>query len=313
MKIIILIIISFIMTGCYSYSEIENMDIVSSIAVDYKDDYQVIIEVINNNKTKVYKSNGKSISEAFELLRLESPNKLYFSHLNTVLFTKDVDLKELTNYFLRSPKVNTTFYLLLTDNIDIYDELNGSNLKDILKNHKVYNFFHLVRRINSNIDIIIPYLNSELKIESGYLFSNNNAVKEIKYDDVEIYKLLDNINDSLFYYNGVSFLAKNVTTKFTYSNKFNINTNLNITIIENNSDYNLNDSNDLIKLEKEINDYLSDNINKFIMILKDYNSDLFGFKILLENKYHNKLHDFKDKDFNIVVSSHISKKGLLKR
>ena len=37
---------------------------------------------------------SKSLKECgFELLRLKSPNKLYFSHLNTVLFTKDVDLK----------------------------------------------------------------------------------------------------------------------------------------------------------------------------------------------------------------------------
>ena len=100
MKKILILFICLVLCGCYNYTELENLDIVSSIVVDYKsDEYLVSLEVVDNDKTKVYDGHGKSLAEAFESITLVSPNEIFLSHLNAVMFTKEVDLLKLTNYF----------------------------------------------------------------------------------------------------------------------------------------------------------------------------------------------------------------------
>ena len=174
MKKILIFIVCLMLCGCYNYNELEDLDIVSSIVVDYKnEEYFIKLEVVDEDKTKVYDGHGKSLSDAFESITLVSPNEIFLSHLNTVMFTKDVDLLKLTNYFLREPKVNTTFYFILTEISDVYSDTNlGEDIYKILDNHHVYNFFHLARIINSDTkDIIIPYLNEDKKIEKLYNMS----------------------------------------------------------------------------------------------------------------------------------------------
>ena len=125
MKKILIFIVCLMLCGCYNYNELEDLDIVSSIVVDYKnEEYFIKLEVVDEDKTKVYDGHGKSLSEAFESITLVSPNEIFLSHLNTVMFTKDVDLLKLTNYFLREPKVNTTFYFILTEISDVYRDTN---------------------------------------------------------------------------------------------------------------------------------------------------------------------------------------------
>lgn len=309
-RFIILIFSIFLLSGCYNYNDLENIDIVSSISIDYKDEYKVNIEVINDEKSSYYSGNGSTISECFEVIKLEAPNELHLSHLNIVAFTKNVDLKELINYFLRSPKVNNTFYFIFTDDID--NKINGDKLFKILKNQNVYNFFNIVKRLNSDISILIPYLKDN-SINSGYLFSNYESKKEIDYETVEVYKLLDNIDNSYFNISDISFETNNVSTVISYSDTFNLYINFNINILENNSKFKLDNDNDVLLLESIINKNLENKIYNFINILKENNSDIFGFNNILKNKYHNDNYKFYDKDFNIVVSGHISKKGLLTR
>lgn len=315
MKILILILALFTLSGCYNYVEVENMDIVSSIVVDYKNEkYNIKLEVVEKDKTKVIDGTGTSLSEAFESISLISPNKVYLSHLNAVLFTKSVDLKELTNYFLREPKVNTTFYFLLTEKADVYQDTNlGEDIYKILENHNVFNFFHIAKIVNdNNKDIIIPYYNSDLKIRSGYIFHDNKAVKEVDYDLVEIYKLLDNINDSNLLIDNIDISISNVNTVITYDKYFKIDVNCDITILQNNSDYNLNKSEDVLYLEKIIDKEINIRINNLLDILIEYRSDIFGFSDLIINSTHNDLKNWYNQEFKIDVTSHISKKGLLK-
>ena len=315
MKKILIFIVCLILCGCYNYNELEDLDIVSSIVVDYQnEEYFIKLEVVDEDKTKVYDGHGKSLSEAFESITLVSPNEIFLSHLNTVMFTKDVDLLKLTNYFLREPKVNTTFYFILTEISDVYSDTNlGEDIYKILDNHHVYNFFHLARIINdNNKDIIIPYLNKDKKIESGFIFSNNLPVSEVSYENVEIYKILDNINNANLMIDDIDIELTNVTTNISFNNEFHIDVISNVTVLQNDSEYNLGSEKDIKELEDKINENIKNKIINLINILIKYDSDIFGFQDKLNSKKHNDLLNKKKQKFKVNVNASISKKGLLK-
>ena len=74
-KILILIIMTFLLGGCYDYNELNNIAIVSGVGIDYKDDkYSVTFEIISTKKsgdssgsTSSYtvSSEADTITEAF--------------------------------------------------------------------------------------------------------------------------------------------------------------------------------------------------------------------------------------------------------
>ncbi len=311
MKILLLIITCFMLCSC-SYVEVNNLDIVNSIAIDYLDsNYYLKLEVITNDDVTILDGTGKSISEAFESITLKTNNNIYLAHLDTVFFTESVDLDKLINYFLREEKVNTTFYLLLTDSIDIYSkEVLGSKINQILNNHNVYNFFHIAKRMNTKSDFIIPFYKNN-NIESGYLFKDNKALLEVSYDYVEIYKILDNIDGANLNINNIDITLYNINSKFSYNKDINIYIYYDIKVNENNSKYKL-DNKELIDVENIINKEIKERINNFIKLIKYYDCDLFGFNNLIKSKEHSNYKDWINTDINVDIVGHISKKGLIK-
>jgi spore germination protein KC len=85
-------------TGCWNYREIENLAIVSGIAVDKKEDkYIVTTEIIDikGNKdptqsTKIVSSEGITIFDAVRNAIEVEGRKLYFSHAQIVIINKDI-------------------------------------------------------------------------------------------------------------------------------------------------------------------------------------------------------------------------------
>ena len=317
MKKLLLIIISLcFLTGCYNYNELEDLSVVSSMIIDYQDDnYLISLEVYDNKKTIYYDGSGKSISDALESILLSNEKKVYLSHMNAVLFTKNVKVKPMVDYFLREPTTNNTFYFVLSETNDIYKEKDidlGKKIFKILKRNNVFNFSKLLEIIyNDTKDIIIPYLIESVEIESGYIFKDNKPIHEVSYDYVETYKLLDNIDGSNFISNNIEIDVTNANTKIKLKdNKFIIDVKVTATVLENNK-YDLNNNNHLVIVQDTLNEHIKGEINKLLDVLIEYDSDIFGFETMIVNKYKVKK-DWRDFKFDINVNTHINKKGLLK-
>lgn len=317
MKKLLLIIISLcFLTGCYNYNELEDLSVVSSMIIDYQDDnYLISLEVYDNKKTIYYDGSGKSISDALESILLSNEKKVYLSHINAVLFTKNVKVKPMVDYFLREPTTNNTFYFVLSETNDIYKEKDidlGKKIFKILKRNNVFNFSKLLEIIyNDTKDIIIPYLSESGEIESGYIFKDNKPIHEVSYDYVETYKLLDNIDGSNFISNNIEIDVTNANTKIKLKdNKFIIDVKVTATVLENNK-YDLNNNNHLVIVQDTLNEHIKGEINKLLDVLIEYDSDIFGFETMIVNKYKVKK-DWRDFKFDINVNTHINKKGLLK-
>lgn len=138
-KILIVICLLFMTTGCWNYNELNSLAITSAIAIDKKDNqYEVSILIANlknkenntdNNEVQsvVYSSKGNTISEAMKNIDLENPKKTYIGHLNSLIISKDVAEEGLVNVldlFLKNSISSKRFFIVIA---------KDDKAKDILK------------------------------------------------------------------------------------------------------------------------------------------------------------------------------------
>ncbi|MBP3460806.1 MAG: Ger(x)C family spore germination protein [Bacilli bacterium] len=128
-KFLLIIPIIFIFCGCTDYKELNNIAIVTGIAVDMKDDeYEVSVLISNSKKaeesakegdagTIVYDGTGKNISMALKKIDNRIPKQIYLGHLAVVIVSEEVAKKGLDNvsdYLFRSPETTKRAYLIMT-------------------------------------------------------------------------------------------------------------------------------------------------------------------------------------------------------
>lgn len=129
LKILLLIPLLFLMTGCWNYHELNELAIVTSMGIDLTDDgeYKVSILIANgknsqtNNRegqsqTVVYSGTGNTISRAFKEINLQIPKIPYIGHLGVVVVSEEVakeGMRNVLDYLLRSPESVKRFYLIM--------------------------------------------------------------------------------------------------------------------------------------------------------------------------------------------------------
>ena len=101
MKKILLIISLLLLSGCYNYRELNDLAIVSAIAIDYNNsnnNFEVSIQVVNPKKQQdtssanepdfiIYKAEEKTLQQAFRNIVDTSPNRIYGSHLEILIIS----------------------------------------------------------------------------------------------------------------------------------------------------------------------------------------------------------------------------------
>ncbi len=138
-KIIILIIIVFLSSGCFNYKEINDYAIVSGISIDINDEkndeYMISIQIMNSKKEKedqaslitIYKASGKTIYQALEKIMLDSPKEIYLGHNEVVVISEELlkkkDPLEYLDYFLRDSKIEKDSLVINAKNNKAYEVL----------------------------------------------------------------------------------------------------------------------------------------------------------------------------------------------
>lgn len=183
MKKIILIIIVMFSTGCYDYKELNNLAIISGIAIDYKDNNYIInLEILNDNtkdeKSYYIEGIGNTIKKAFD----DANNKInhipFYSHIKVLILGYNINYKDVIDYIIDKPSINNDFYVCIS-----------SNAKDIIRNktnqEKIVseNIYYLLDRKNDKMTFekfINDYLENKkiklpkLKIENNNIEVNND-------------------------------------------------------------------------------------------------------------------------------------------
>ena len=116
-KIKILIVLMFITltTGCWQYTELNDLALVTGIGIDKeKDDYLLSVQIINVRKqTKnfagneetpvtVFDATGKTLGEALNKISLELSHELYFGHIDMVVIgeeTAKLGIREFIDFY----------------------------------------------------------------------------------------------------------------------------------------------------------------------------------------------------------------------
>lgn len=141
-KIKILIVLMFITltTGCWQYTELNDLALVTGIGIDKeKDDYLLSVQIINVRKqTKnfagneetpvtVFDATGKTLGEALNKISLELPHELYFGHIDMVVIgeeTAKLGIREFIDFLLRDRDVRKIYPVIIA---------KGNKAIDVLK------------------------------------------------------------------------------------------------------------------------------------------------------------------------------------
>lgn len=123
-----LILLISLLTGCWNSREIDELSIATAIGIDKAENgYIVSVQLINpgevasekaTNRTAVttYRTYGETEFEALRRLTLETPRKIYLSHLRLLVFGEEFAKEHIgktLDFFSRDHELRTDFYIVV--------------------------------------------------------------------------------------------------------------------------------------------------------------------------------------------------------
>lgn len=319
-KIILLIICIFTLTGCWNYYELDELDVASSILVEHKDGkYDITVEIYDEEKVKTVSAKGKTLTEAFENADRKTERNLYYRHLNAILLTEGVDIKEVVYFFFRNPDTNDNFAFVYTTETDIYED-EDTNIGELIVNNlrqdDLYTFFEIMKNFtNETRDLTFPIFDGK----------RLNGIKTLK--GTEIIGTLDESEDNILMPligkegtfldtkcdGDKHFVIKieEVDTDYKVDDKVRVSVSIEASLRELTCDIDTSKVDGLKELEKIANKDLEKKIQKLIDKFKEDETDTLGINTLIKDKYHNLDKKFNEFEFEVDADISIYKKGLL--
>lgn len=297
-KIILIILILFLITGCSSYIELNDLAIIDIIAIqknnnNYKLSISYIEEIDKDSltpKTKIIEKESSNIFLAFDELKLNINKKIYLSHLNMLIIdnsikTKEID--EIINYFLNNQDSREDFLVIYSDEIEnIMQNSKFQEINDLVKiNYQetskvIYTtMYDLIKNYYNNKSFYLTKVNYDQNISTNGIikFKNNNYTNLEENEGIFINYLLNNLDTYSYTYECME--GKNLTLKILKATSNKLKDNLLIT-----NEINI-IANDCKYQNKEINEnftnYLKEN-------LKKYTNKKLEIKNTIRGNYENK-------------------------
>ena len=258
-KLIILILFIFTITltsGCSNYRELNDLAIITGVAIDKSDDkYELSFLIANSPKaqtsskegeatTTVFSGKGDTLIEAANLIDNKSPKQLYYGHINVVVISEEVAREgflKIADWLLRNPETRKQFYLIQAK------DTNAKNILKIVEPLESFPSQSIASLIESNItaqsisssikyspfiekildkgfDPMLPSISIEGKVKKGSTEKNTEKTEPetyLKLDDTAIFredKLVGYINKKES--QAVNLLTDNAT-EIRYEFKYN--------------------------------------------------------------------------------------------
>ena len=186
-KILLIIPIIFLLTGCYNYREINELAIVSGISITKEgNDIKLTTEVINPKKEQdassgeepefiTYTKKAKSIQEAIRKMIQDSPRKMYGAHIEILVIDEKIakeNLIDILDFFARDPEIRSEFKVLIGKSDDVLkittplEKISSQNIRNSLENNSKYlgyanvmTYHELISNVlNPNIELVLPVI-----------------------------------------------------------------------------------------------------------------------------------------------------------
>ena len=190
-KILILVFLILLLTGCYDYKELNNLAIVSGISIDYiNNKYELNLEILNDDElsqNRVYyiSDTGESLKEAFKNISLKINRIPLYSHIKIIILSDDVikkKKKEFINYVIDNPNITTKFYIVRSNNssnilkFKEQKEISSESIYHLIETtKKKIDFMDLAYAVIENKTLNIPNITIENKC---FLITEDNNVNK---------------------------------------------------------------------------------------------------------------------------------------
>ena len=244
MKKILSLLLILLLCGCYNYKELNKIAIVSSIAIDKKDNkYLVSAQIMNaksennteSSKIIVYSEKGKTINEALRNMTKKSPRMLYGGHIGKLVISEEIAKEGIINVidiFQRLTEIKDEFTITIAKGIDASkvikimtnpDDVTAEYVKYTIENADIESALTYSSKLDEFVSF---YLRDDIDpvisvIEVKNYNENSNTLKNTNTSSPETKIILDNIAIT---YNGKleDFLNENETIGYNFiRNKIN--------------------------------------------------------------------------------------------
>lgn len=348
-KVLIVIVFVFLLTGCYDNVELNDMDIITGIGIDYvEDNFEVIYEILNNNASSesevltsyTLKGTGKTISEAFIDVGYKTDRKPYLAHLKTVIISESIidgKLNEIVDYLIRNDFRESFYFLIAKDTTP--ENLLKSTSKDIpvasmyianlIENEKYNNNLAIketyekiyAKLIGKNYDIIMNSItleNEKISLGNSVIFKGYDAKDTLSKLNSGLYNLVtENVNAMLF---SKEYAKGNVNISILNSkseievkkDKIIVNAKLEGSILENNANLNLKKETTYKELNQDFSTLIENNLKNFIEVLQKNKTDILGLsEIYYQSTRKNNNNLWQTSAIEVNVDLKINTKGYI--
>lgn len=231
---ILLILLSLCLSGCWNYVGLNEIVIVTGIAVDKNDEtkqYHLTFEIIDlmessnqeGIKTKIIESDGKTIFDAVRNCKKKISSKLYFGDTQVVVVSetiaKEDGLLVITNFFLKDAEPRETISLVISqestakqiiEKKGTSESINSYEIKEILHkdakvtastmNTELYEVFNILNA--KGVSAVVPSFH--ITINHGQSAAEANGIALFKKDKMLGYLTAEESKYYLFITNAIN-------------------------------------------------------------------------------------------------------------
>lgn len=138
-KFLVLLLLLVLLTGCWDREELNDVSIVSGIAIDKgkEEKYKLTVELMNaaelnpqqpgeSTPAIVFSSEGPSASEVARRMNIKPSRHLIYSHMRTVVISEEIAKKGLIDFldfFERSSEIRNDFNIVISKDVPAEDVL----------------------------------------------------------------------------------------------------------------------------------------------------------------------------------------------
>jgi len=208
-KIILLLLMMFCLSGCYNYSEMNELAIISALGIDYENEsfktYAQVVEFKDGKESFVsYTSEGKTIYEALRNLSKYSSKRMYISHLEILILSetiyKDYNY-DVIDFFSNYPESGLNYFVVVSqespeDFIKTSTPLNTLSSESIVEMIKLNNKYESFANVITFDEYIDDYISKgKSLIVPRIHITDNKPSEENKEDKIIEIKDLIIVND----------------------------------------------------------------------------------------------------------------------
>ncbi len=330
MKKVLLLIIILLTTGCYDYTELNNLAIVSSIGIDFQDNnYILTLEILNDTDAIDITVTGNTITEAFDNASLTINKIPYYYHLKALIISETIQedkLSLLLDYFLRNPKIIHGFYLVMCKDISAKDFLNkkhfviGEEIVNKIENNPyLYNISYnglfedvLEQFINKRKDALLTTFiikDDQIQTYGVALFKDTKLVTILNNEESAYLNLLLNNQTNLSLDNDdLTINIYDSKTMITFPKNITIQIDCEAQITNNKKHNDLKHDESYLKFNNDFSVILKDKVTSLLEKLNKLEVDPIGFKW---QYYKQTKKDLTISKFNLNINLKVNKKGLV--